>query len=684
MEQRGEQHNKGRMTLWKQMLMILLPVFSVLLAGTFVFLCVSYLTVKPIVTVELGSASPEAEAFANGDEREIVYLRAPEPLYREIGNHWLTVRSGGITRLVLLCVKDRTAPAAEPVETTVSTKEAPTPDKLVKNLQDQSILKLTYVRKPAYGTVGDYEAIVRLEDAGGNATDVYVPVHVRITVDAVTVEAGDPAPDVSAFLIDAYDAELLDPITPLMLSVPGTYPIRIRADGVEAKTTLIVRDTIAPTASPKTAVVKPDAVVSPYDLVSEIQDATAVTATFVTDPDLASREPQTVKVKLVDLGGNETVVTSNLLISHLSPFVFEATKDTKAVLEILTEQAGGAVTLSEPFVPNEPGLHLLHVRVGDEDNIAIIDVQDTVAPVLSVNVQEWYLNASEPAAFFASVKDVTETTVSFETEPDWTVGEQQVTILAVDAGGNTTRETFSLRLIPDTEPPILYGVRDRYCYLNETVAYFLEVSAEDNCDGAVEVQVDASHVDATKVGVYPVTYRAADRTGNETVVTVQMTVVAAKVSEEDAEAAAQKILKQILTDDMSLAQQIEAIYNYVFRNIHYVATSNKTDWRSEAVRGLTTGKGDCFTYYAAARLLLEHTDAQILSVERKGGSTRHYWLLVNIGTGWYHYDACNAGTGKKRCFMWTNAQKDAVSTRFWRYEESLYPPVATQPYRGGK
>ena len=163
-----------------------------------------------------------------------------------------------------------------------------------------------------------------------------------------------------------------------------------------------------------------------------------------------------------------------------------------------------------------------------------------------------------------------------------------------------------------------------------------------------------------------------------------MTVVAAKVSEEDAEAAAQKVLKQILTDDMSLAQQIEAIYNYVFRNIHYVATSNKTDWRSEAVRGLTTGKGDCFTYYAAARLLLEHTDAQILSVERKGGSTHHYWLLVNIGTGWYHYDACNAGTGKKRCFMWTNAQKDAVSTRFWRYEESLYPPVATQPYRGGK
>ena len=23
-----------------------------------------------------------------------------------------------------------------------------------------------------------------------------------------------------------------------------------------------------------------------------------------------------------------------------------------------------------------------------------------------------------------------------------------------------------------------------------------------------------------------------------------------------------------------------------------------------------------------------------------GGSSRHYWQLVNVGSGWYHFDAC--------------------------------------------
>ena len=65
-----------------------------------------------------------------------------------------------------------------------------------------------------------------------------------------------------------------------------------------------------------------------------------------------------------------------------------------------------------------------------------------------------------------------------------------------------------------------------------------------------------------------------------------------------------------------------------------------------------------------------------MSVERLGGATRHYWLLVNVGSGWYHFDACNAGQAKNRCFMWTNEQCK-VKAYFWRFEESNYPEIAT-------
>ena len=681
--QTAQAKTQNKPTLHKRILAIALPVVATILAAGFVFVCIQYLKVKPVCTIELGSESPKAEAFLYNANREIAYAKAPESLYKEPGNYLLSVRMNGLPLPVLLRVRDRTAPKAKPVETTVSTKASLTPDKLVKNLQDASILKLTYVSEPDYGTVGDYEAIVRIEDQSGNATEITIPVHVRITVDEVTAEAGDPVPDVRAFLIDDYDAAFVTELAPSVMAQPGTYPIRILAEGTEAESTLVVRDTVAPTATVKTVVAKPDTAVSPEDFITNVQDETAVTATFAVAPDPDSRLLQTVEVRLTDLGGNETVLPCTLLLTNVAPFALEASDSTIHITDALAAQAGTEVTLEQPFLPDELGLHQIAVRIGGEENLAIIDVRDTIAPTLSVVVENWYLNAPEPASFFAEVSDFTETTVAFETEPDWSKTTQPVTVVATDAGGNEARAMFVLTLEPDVDAPILYGARDRYCYLNETVAYLLDVYAEDNCDGEVAVKVDASRVDPSQTGTYPVTYTATDRAGNVTECTVNFTIVTPKIMEGEAEEIAQKILKEILTDDMTLAQQIEAIYNYVFRNVHYVGRSDKTDWRAEAVRGLTTGKGDCFTYYASARLLLEHTDAEIMSVERLGGRTRHYWLLVNIGTGWYHFDACNAGTGKHRCFMWTNEQTNAVSTRFWHYDETLYPPVATERYRGG-
>ena len=59
-----------------------------------------------------------------------------------------------------------------------------------------------------------------------------------------------------------------------------------------------------------------------------------------------------------------------------------------------------------------------------------------------------------------------------------------------------------------------------------------------------------------------------------------------------------------------------------------------------AYAGLTTGKGDCFTYYAVSRALLTVLEIDNLPVERVGGEARHYWNLVDCGDGWYHFDAC--------------------------------------------
>ena len=72
-------------------------------------------------------------------------------------------------------------------------------------------------------------------------------------------------------------------------------------------------------------------------------------------------------------------------------------------------------------------------------------------------------------------------------------------------------------------------------------------------------------------------------------------------------------------------------------------------------------------------------DIEYMSVTRKGGATRHFWLLVNVGTGWYHLDANHNATAHWECFMWTNAQC-ASPAGFWTFDQSLYPAVATEPF----
>ncbi len=679
----GEQTEKREHGLWHSMLAVFLPVFALALSAVFVLVCFGYSRIRPVVSIELGADTPDAKAFLRNETDRASYLIAPEAIYRSPGEYRLAIRVNGQNYPVRLMVADTQAPAADGTETTISTRMHPTPDRLIRNLRDQSIVKLTFETAPEYGKIGDYDAVVLLEDESGNASRVPVTVHVRAAVDAITAEAGDPAPDPDAFLIDSYENVRMTEITEEMLTTPGEYTIRITADGVETESRLIVKDTVPPAGNGVMRIAAPDETILPETMVAGVSDKTRVSAAFVAPPDPDSRAQQIIGIRLTDLGGNETTVYSTLLITSAKPVEIEARKTPVNASEILEGGMYAEAGMSIYFVPDEPGMHVIGVMVDGKENIALINVKDTTPPEIGIYATSGFQNDPLPPEAFAAATDVTETELRYREEPDWTKAKQDVTITATDASGNTAERTFVLTLEKDTVPPELYGVRERYCYVGETVEYLAEVSARDNCDGEIKVKVNASKVDPTQAGDYTVVFSAKDRAGNSVRKSAVFHFIKAKVSDARAQEVADEILSQILTDDMTLAEQIEAIYEYVFRNVRYSFRSNKQDWRAEAVRGLTTGRGDCFTSYASARLLLEQTDAQILSVERQNKTAHHYWMLVNIGTGWYHFDACRAWNGKYHVFMWTDAQLQRVSKTYWKYDKSLYPPVATERYDGG-
>ena len=99
-------------------------------------------------------------------------------------------------------------------------------------------------------------------------------------------------------------------------------------------------------------------------------------------------------------------------------------------------------------------------------------------------------------------------------------------------------------------------------------------------------------------------------------------------------------MSRITTPDMTQKQAAKAIFDYVHGNIRYVNTSDKSSWVTAAYVGFTQGKGDCFNYFACSKELLTLAGIPNIDLSRVGGNSDHYWHLVNVGDGWYHFDTC--------------------------------------------
>lgn len=205
----------------------------------------------------------------------------------------------------------------------------------------------------------------------------------------------------------------------------------------------------------------------------------------------------------------------------------------------------------------------------------------------------------------------------------------------------------------DKTGPIITGARDLSVEAGGTVSYRDGVTAEDEVDGPVRLQVDSSQVDLSKPGTYPVVYSAADSRGNRSEAAVTLTVTEPpveiqgspgrepiKVDQQMLDDLADSILAKIVQEGMTTREKARAVFDYVHKQIKYVGTSDKSSWIGGAYVGLTQGRGDCYNYFAASKELLTRLGIPNIDLSRVGGNTDHYWQLVNVGDGWYHFDAC--------------------------------------------
>jgi hypothetical protein len=156
------------------------------------------------------------------------------------------------------------------------------------------------------------------------------------------------------------------------------------------------------------------------------------------------------------------------------------------------------------------------------------------------------------------------------------------------------------------------------------------------------------------------------------------------------------VIDEIIYNGMSKKQMLRAVYDYVYNHIAYSSIADKSSWMSAAYEGLTTGQGDCYTYYALSKAFFERLGIENLDVAREQSAViktgeRHFWNLVNLGDEdapqWYHFDACHLnGLRVPWGFLMTDAQLDSyselrqsasgVTDYFYAYDKSLYPSIA--------
>ncbi len=636
-------------------------------------ICVQYLGLKPILHVEFGEPLPDPETVGKpGDRYAEEYGALP------IGDHVVKIVRHGIPTPILVKVRDTVAPTAEPREQTIPYGAELTPDRFITHIRDASVVAVSFSEPFDFDRVGDFPVTIVLKDTAGNGSAVESAVHIVAVTEGIALEAGAPVPKPEAFLINGVSAELITPLTEEMLHHVGEYPVRfLLKNGQTVESKLTVSDTVAPTGVGTSLWIRPDEPLLPEMLVTQAQDETDLTYTFALAPDTSLMHAQNVTVRMTDEGGNSTDVESSIAISRIEPTTIEASSQPLSP-ELLG--TGEAFRTDEPFIPDKPGMYTVPVTINGKPDFVLVTVVDTTPPTVTrIDAGTRYTHhPASPDVFFAA-EDLSEATLSWVAEPDWALpGEQTVRIHTSDLYGNAAEYEDVIELTADTEPPVLYGVINRSGYVGEPIVYLAEVYAEDAVDGRVKVTVD-SQVQPDKAGKYTVVYIAEDASGNRTEAECKFTLVKATTSEEEVRELARGVIEQIITDDMVKAEQLKAVFDYVRGHVHYTGDSDKSDWRKEAARGFKTGRGDCFTFYSVTRALLDELGVEDMSLTRLGARTRHYWVIVNIGTGWYHFDPTIAPRHKHKCFMWTNEQCK-VKSYFWRYDHTPYPDIATERF----
>lgn len=391
-------------------------------------------------------------------------------------------------------------------------------------------------------------------------------------------------------------------------------------------------------------------------------EGTGILVSFLQDPDPEALGTQ--EVELIFASGSASC-TQTVTLTRFQLF------------DTVTVKMGSEAPTLRKFVPNEKidaafkgttpadipadacGSFQLTVTCDGRDYPVTYLVTEDIPPQaegLTVTTEAGTL--PQPESLVGEITDHSDVTVAYETEPEITLlGVHEAVLVLTDAFGNTAHVSATVEVVPTPDGPGFTGLEELHIQVGSTISYKSGVKCTDPEDGELTFTVDPGTVDNKTVGTYTAYYTATDSDGHT--LTVPRTIVIQDEAEAAVEKYARQILAEIITQDMSRDEQIRKVYQYTRYNVQFVGSSDKSSIVRAAYEGFSTGKGDCYTYYAMNVVFLNMLGIENLEVARVGGSSRHWWNLVLHEDGkYYHVDSCPKAIYLDGQTYWKMTDKD--------------------------
>jgi transglutaminase-like putative cysteine protease len=421
-----------------------------------------------------------------------------------------------------------------------------------------------------------------------------------------------------------------------------------------------------------------------------IETAPDITAAFTVPPEVNEPGWHYAGILLADADGNTTQINSRFFVYDIAPeFTVEAGTDpTKPVSEkdfisnFISAPSFNYSISGGPPDYSVIGEYPVLFTSGRFSASSVLRVTDTTPPAALIQNRHAYEGKPLDAkAFFAEIADISPVTATYYKPPDfYKLGTQAVYVLLQDKYYNHQVFHAFLTVVRDVTPPVISGLLDKNIVEGGTAAYRTGITVTDDYDTAPSLTVDSSRVNLKQQGRYPVFYTAADASGNTAAAEGVVSVISADMALVND--LADEILAQITDTGMSQRERARAIFDWVAQKVKYNGGISPREVADGAYACFVKGTGDCFVYKAGAQVLLSRAGIEHRDIRRHNGKTEHYWLLVNTGDGWYHFDAsANTRVSDDERFMFTDTQAKAYTQRigngrrYYEYDPSTVPDV---------